>query len=82
MVLKNDPMLANGNHICVVELGSLDRFSIQRCAVRALEVFHKINRLHPYNLGMMARDGMIVDRQIVVDLSSDREAVTCKIDRA
>ena len=82
MVLKNEAILANRYHICVVKLGSLDRFAVQRCGVRAFKVFHKIDLLYPSDPGMMTRDGMIVNDEIVVDLSPDSEIVSTEIDRA
>ena len=75
-------MVANSYHIGIVELGSLDRFSVKRCAVRALEIFQEKDRLHPNNPGVMARDGMVVENQIVVDLSPDGETVSSEIHRA
>src|SRR5262245_38729296 len=75
-------MLTNRYHVGIVELGSLDRFAVQRRAVRAFEIFNKIDRLYPNDFGMMARDGMIVDDHIVVDLSPDGEAVSSEFERA
>jgi hypothetical protein len=73
-------MLPDRNHIGIVKLSALDRLAIHCRAVRAFQVFEKVHRLHPHDLGMTARDRMVVDRQIVLRLAADAEAVRGEID--
>ena len=79
---ENDAMLTDRDDIGVVQLGTLNCLAVDRRAVRALEVLQEVHGLHSDNLRVVARHGMILDRQIVIRLSADREAIPFKLDRA
>ena len=69
-------MLTDRHNVGVTKLGPVDWFPIQACAAGTLEIFEKVNRLYLGDLGMSARDGMVVDGEIVVGLSADRNRIT------
>ncbi len=81
-LLKNKAVLADADDVSIMELGSFDRLRVHDCAVRALEVFQKIDGLYLNDFGVVAGNGVVVNHKVVVRLSSNGEVILREIHRA
>ena len=75
-------MLTDGDDVGVMQLSALNCLTVDRRAVRALEILQKVYGLHSSNPRVVARHGVILNQQIVIRLSADRKAIPLKLDRA
>ena len=73
ILLEDEPVLADGDHVRVTELVARDRPAIDGRAVGAHQVFEKEDGLNLHDSRMMPRDGGIFDREGIVGLPTDRQ---------
>lgn len=80
MLLEDEPVLADGDHVRVMKLAARDRLAIDGGAVAALQVFEKVDGLNLDDSRMMARNGGIFDRKGIVALPTDRQGLMGQFD--
>ena len=70
---KVDGMLANKNDVAISEADLGNSFIVYVCPIEAFHVLNHITVRFPINLGVMSRDGRIVDAEDIIRLTADSD---------